>query len=55
MQEIDHDDSGGPCAVVKAEGTALTYEITTVEPQELSGYFRQLCKINDIWGETPLK
>ena len=38
MQDIDHED-GVPCAVVTAEGTAISYEITTVVPEELFGYF----------------
>ena len=43
LQNIAHNDSGEPCATVKAEGTAgILYDIATVEPQELSTYFRQV-------------
>ena len=47
MQDIDHDDNGEPCAVVEAEGNAISYEITTVDPQELTTYFRYE-KMEDI-------
>ena len=40
LQEIDRDDTGEPCAVVTAEGNAISYEINTVDPEEFVGYFR---------------
>ena len=40
MQEIDRNDTGDPCAVVTAEGNAISYEITNVDPEYFEGYFR---------------